>query len=76
MVLSVMERHNCTEQEMIKGDQLTDLLHDIYYAANKLDLIADPWQWDDKERDGPEEELNPEEKAAQLASLLCKVYDL
>lgn len=69
-----MERHNCTDQEVIKGSQLTDLLHDIYYAANKLDFMVHPWNWSGNQ---PivDFEFDPEEMASRLGSLLWMIFD-
>lgn len=78
LVLSVIERHQYNDHDAItiKGDQLTDLFHDIFYAANKLSLLGEPWDWATNEMLKEEKtQFNPDDKATQLGTLLWAIFD-
>lgn len=75
LVLSVMERHqqlNCDDNRTIKSPQLISLFHDIFYAAEKLSLIADPFQW---QSNPVTTTFDPDHQASLLNSFLASVFD-
>lgn len=69
-----MERHQqiSDDDRSIKSGQLTSLLHDIFYAADKLDLIAEPLNW---QKEPATVTSDPDRQASRLTCFLASVFD-
>lgn len=71
-----MERHQIVSDDLrsLKSGQLESILHDLFYAAEKLNFIAEPLNW---MADSPDKNysFDPERQAALLATLLFRIYD-
>lgn len=76
LVLSVMERHQQMifddDNRTIKSPQLNSLLHDIFYAADKLSLLTEPLDWS---KDPVLPAFDADRQASLLASYLASVFD-
>lgn len=76
VVLSIMERHqiNVDDNRTLKSAELENILHDIFYFANKLDLISGPFHWS-SHTTPTKTPFDPERQGMLLANLLSKIYD-
>lgn len=74
LVLSVMERHQliCDDNRTIKSASVISLLHDIFYAADKLSLISKPLHWQEGHVAST---FDADRKASLLSSFLATVFD-
>lgn len=58
------------DNRSLKSKDLENLLHDQFYAAEKLDLICDPLEWSVITK----EPFNAERQAKILATFLEQIY--
>ena len=76
LVLSVMERHHqmiYDDNRVIKLENLSSLLHDVFYAADKLSLIPkEPFQWQEDSATTP---FDADSQSLLLTSFLATVFD-
>lgn len=69
-----MERHQqiSDDDRSIKSSELTSLLHDILYASDKLNLIPDPFNWQEETQQSP---FDADHQASLLTCFLGSVFE-
>lgn len=75
LVLSVMERHQqmiSDDNRSITAEEMGNLLHDIYYAGDKLSLIAEPYEW---QQDVTISGFDADYQGSLLASFINSVFE-